>query len=208
MAVVSWLMGTPQQSVLWIVIKLILCIGIYLVTVISSSLKNVNRDSLNKNNSQLRTSLGWLFLTVVGWLGSTIIFAVNLNNLMSPEYQSDLFGAVFFITLIISSICWTIITWSFLLANVKKSEKPVADKRELYLNNNLTLNAGITGVMVGTAGCIMLMIMVFDWLTPPATKQVEIHPIRIIVILLIVIVPIYLLVKIPKWFRRYVERFI
>ncbi|WP_025083813.1 hypothetical protein [Latilactobacillus fuchuensis] len=205
---INWLMGTPQQSVLWIVFKLILCIGIYLVTVISSSLKNVNRDSLNKNNSQLGTSLGWLFLTVVGWLGSTIIFAVNLNNLISPEYQSDLFGAFFFITLIISSFCWTLITWSFLLANVKKSEKSAADKKELYLNNNLTLNAGITGVMVGTAGCMMLMIMVFDWLTPPATKQVEIHPIRIIVILLIVIVPIYLLVKIPKWFRRYVEKFI
>ncbi|WP_233210624.1 hypothetical protein [Latilactobacillus fuchuensis] len=201
-------MGTPQQSVLWIVLKMILCIGIYLVTVILSSLKNVNRDSLNKNNSKLGTSLGWLFLTVVGWLGSTIIFAVNLNNLMSSEYQSDLFGAVFFITLIISGFCWTITAWSFLLTNIKKSEKPAVDKRELYLNNNLTLNAGITGLMVGIVGCMMLMIMLFNQLTPPATKQVEIHPIRIIVLILIFIVPIYLLIKIPKWFRRYVEKFI
>ncbi|SPC38268.1 hypothetical protein [Latilactobacillus fuchuensis] len=209
MAIFDWFMGTPQQSVLFLIIKIAICATIYLITITLSSVKNVNKDSLNQNNSHLGIPLRWLVLTVVCWIGSVLILIGNLDSLINPDHDSYLSGLLFFGTWIVLSLGWTIIAWSVLLINIKKSSKSATEKEVLYLNNNLTLNAGITGLMFGMVGVIMLT-MVFGSPDKIAatSKTFEFHPLRIVGFILSFAIPLYLLVKIPKWFRQYVEKFI
>lgn len=206
MAVFDWFIGTAQQSVLFLTLKIVVCTISCLVMMTSSSIRNVNKNSLN--NNQLGRALGWLSLTIFSSLLILLVLIGNLDSLINTSHNSNLSGIIFFGTWIIFGLGWTIIAWSVLLMTLKKSLKSATEKEGLPLNNNLTFGIGIMGLMLGMVGVIMMVTVIFVSTTPPAQKSIEFHPVRLLGSILTFSIPMYLLVKIPKWFRRYVEKFI
>lgn len=204
-----FLFGRQQQSKEFLISKMVIYIILNIGVAIWSSLKNVNDETINGKKGQQQTisdlKLKSLAGTVFIWLVSTMGIGINLDTLINPSIDSNIMGMCLFGAWAISGFIWMVSAWYILLISIKKSDKTPEEKVRFYLDDNRAWNGGITGFMMCMAGAFMFMVALP---TKPATKEFEFHPVELSVALIVVIGTVYLSVKVPKWFRKYAERFI
>ena len=206
----EFIFGNQQQSDQFLILKMVICAAVFFPVIIGSSLKNVNDTELNgaENKDRQFSKLGWLMLTIFVWLVGIFVFAGNLDSLINPKLDSKILGMCVFGTWTFAGLFWAVSAWWILIVNIKKSSKTPEEKRSFYLENNRTWNAGITGLMYGLVGMCLFGMVLFTMINPPATKDFEFHPVRLIEFVMILGIPLYLLIKVPKWVRKYAEKFI
>lgn len=112
-----------------------------------------------------------------------------------------LFGTTF-----ISGFLMMVISWSILVFNIKKSTRLPEEKVLFYLDNNRVWNEGLTGLMACLVGGLMLVGVLKLHYYPVVSNKFHISGLIFIVFLFGI--PGFLLVKIPKWLRKFAERFI
>lgn len=204
-----FLFGSQQQSKEFLISKMVIYIILNIGVAIWSSLKNVNDETINGKKGQQQTINDLKPISLVGtvviWYISMFGFGNNLDTLINPSVDSNIMGMCITGSLTIFGFIWMVSAWYILLINIKKSDKTPEEKVRFYLDDNRTWNGGITGFVICMAGAFMFMVTLP---TKPATKEFEFHPVELSVALIVVIGTVYLSVKVPKWFRKYAERFI
>lgn len=177
-----------------------------MVVVITFVLKNVNDEKINGTKVISFSKVGSVIGLVVTWFVCMVFFAVNLDYLVNPN--GNTIGLTFTGWMVFTSLFITMSSWWTVIINIKKSKKTKEEKRNFYLENNRVWNVGLAGLLWGLIGACLFGVIIFVAITPPATKDFEFHPIRLIEFMVILGAPLYLAIKVPKWVRKYAEKFI
>jgi hypothetical protein len=204
----EFIFGNQQQSDQFLILKMVICAAVFFPVIIGSSLKNVNDTELNgaENKDRQFSKLGWLTLTIVIWLVGIFAFAGNLDSLINPKLNSEILGMCVFGTWAFAGLFWAVSAWWILIVNIKKSSKTPEEKRSFYLENNRTWNAGITGLLCGVVGLYFVVAELSIKLYP--NPDGKFHITHALMGLIIIMLPFYLIIKVPKWVRKYAERFL